>query len=105
MSESWIKHPTILSGQTVDLLPLEYEHFEELYQAASDKKLWELIPTDCSNQEKFNAAYTTAIQDRGKGHQYPFMIYHKVTKEMIGSTRLSKFIPMIKNWKLAGHGL
>lgn len=47
MKKNWITQPTILTGQIVDLIPLEKEHFEELYIAASDKELWQLIPTDC----------------------------------------------------------
>jgi RimJ/RimL family protein N-acetyltransferase len=100
MKEPWITHPTILQGQTVDLLPLEKEHFEELYLAASDKKLWELIPTDCSIQENFTAAYTTALTEREKGNHYPFIIYHKQTQKIIGSTRLFDIFPNDKKLEI-----
>ncbi len=69
MNKTWIQHPTILKGQTVDLIPLEKDHFEELFIAASDKKLWELIPTDCSDREKFEIAYNYALTEREKGNQ------------------------------------
>lgn len=36
MKEKWILHPTTLEGSNVELIPLEKEHFEELY-AAADK--------------------------------------------------------------------
>jgi RimJ/RimL family protein N-acetyltransferase len=100
MNESWIKHPTILSGEMVNLLPLEYEHFDELFQAASDKKLWELIPIDCSDPDKFKTAYTTALQDREKGLQYPFVIYHKDSKKIIGSTRFFEIYPNDKKLEI-----
>jgi RimJ/RimL family protein N-acetyltransferase len=100
MKEPWIIHPTILNGQTVDLIPLEKEHFEELYLAASDKKLWELIPTDCSILEKFTAAYTTALTEREKGNHYPFIIYHKQTQKIIGSTRLFDIFPNDKKLEI-----
>jgi RimJ/RimL family protein N-acetyltransferase len=100
MKAPWITHPTILKGQTVDLLPLEKEHFEELYLAASDKKLWELIPTDCSIQEKFTAAYITALTEREKGNHYPFIIYHKQTQQIIGSTRLFDIFPNDKKLEI-----
>ncbi len=87
MAENWIKHPTELKGQRVDLLPLELEHFDELYLAASDKKLWELIPIDCSVREKFISSYSTSLAERDEGNQYPFIIFHKRTKKLIGSTR------------------
>jgi RimJ/RimL family protein N-acetyltransferase len=85
--EPWIKHPTILKGQLVDLLPLERQHFDELYLAAADKKLWELIPVDCSDRERFMSVYNTALAEREKGNHYPFVIYHKETGRIIGSTR------------------
>lgn len=44
MKEHWIDHPNILEGDTVEIVPLEKEHLEALYLAASDKKLWELTP-------------------------------------------------------------
>jgi len=85
--EPWIKHPTILKGQMVDLLPLERQYFDELYLAAADKKLWELIPVDCSDRERFMSVYDTALAEREKGNHYPFVIYHKETGRIIGSTR------------------
>jgi RimJ/RimL family protein N-acetyltransferase len=100
MKEPWITHPTILQGHTVDLLPLEKEHFEELYLAASDKKLWELIPIDCSIREKFMAAYTTALEEREKGNHYPFIIYHKEARQIIGSTRLFDIHPNDKKLEI-----
>jgi RimJ/RimL family protein N-acetyltransferase len=100
MAEHWIKHPTVLKGETVDLIPLEKEHFDELYAAASDKKLWENIPIDCSVLETFNTAYNTAIEEREKGNQYPFIIYHKPTKKLIGSTRLFEIYPKDKKLEI-----
>jgi RimJ/RimL family protein N-acetyltransferase len=96
----WIKHPTVLSGKTVELVPLEKEHFEELFLAASDKILWELIPVDCSNKETFYEVYTTALAEREKGNQYPFVIYHKQTGKMIGSTRLFEIFPKDKKLEI-----
>ncbi|SNB33843.1 GNAT family N-acetyltransferase [Flavobacterium psychrophilum] len=97
---NWIKHPTILKGETVDLIPLEKEHFAKLYEVASDKKLWELIPIDCSKQESFNTAYNFAIAERAKGSQYPFVIVHKATNKIIGSTRLFEIFPNDKKLEI-----
>ncbi len=88
MNEPWIKHPTVLNGETVDLIPLEKEHFDELYKAASDKELWKYIPSDASVRETFDKLYNTALEDRKNGTCYPFIIYHKKTGKMVGSTRL-----------------
>jgi RimJ/RimL family protein N-acetyltransferase len=84
---------TILKGEAVDLLPLQKEHFEELYRAASDKRLWEFIPLDCSVKATFKKAYNAALTERKKGNQLPFVIYHKATDRIIGSTRLFEIFP------------
>jgi len=93
MSQPWITHPSTLKGESVDLLPLEKEHFEELFVAASDKKLWEYIPLNCSNKDTFNSAYTAALDEREMGNQYPLVVYHKPTKKLIGSTRFLDIQP------------
>lgn len=100
MTEHWIKHPTILQGQLVDLIPLEKEHFEELYEAASDKKLWEFIPSDGSNKDKFQVLYSAALEGREKGNHYPFVIQHRQTKKLIGSTRLFDIVEQDKKLEI-----
>ena len=100
MAEHWIKHPTTLKGTMVDLIPLEKEHFDELYLAAADKKLWEFIPSDESEREKFNALYNTALEEREKGNHYPFVIQHKQTKKFIGSTRFLDIVPKDKKLEI-----
>ncbi|QBK77291.1 N-acetyltransferase [Myroides odoratimimus] len=83
----WIPYPTVLEGTTVDLIPLEKEHLEELYQASADKELWRLVPTDCSDRDTFYDNYQNALAAREKGLQYPFVIIDKRTQKIIGSTR------------------
>ncbi len=100
MNDQWIPHPTILIGETVELVPLENEHLKELYAAASDKKLWENIPVDCSNRETFERIYSAAISEREKRNQYPFMIIHKQSKKIIGSTRFFEIYPNDKKLEI-----
>ncbi|AYZ35953.1 N-acetyltransferase [Chryseobacterium indologenes] len=100
MKEKWITHPTVLEGTTVELIPLEQEHFEELYEAASDKELWELIPTDCSDKTIFYQNYERALSERENGNQYPFVIRHKETRKLIGSTRFFEIYPSDKKLEI-----
>lgn len=93
MKKRWISYPALLEGTNVDLIPLEKEHFEELYLAASDKDLWELIPTDCSERNTFNENYERALSERETENQYPFVIRHKKTGKLIGSTRFFEIYP------------
>lgn len=105
MKNTWINHPVILQGTSINLVPLEEKHLEELYTAAADKELWALIPTDCSERDVFYKTYEFAISERTSGNQYPFVIIHKDTNKIIGSTRFLKFIRLTKSLKLAGPGL
>jgi len=100
MSTPWIPHPTILRGETVDLLPLELSQFDELYTAASDPALWALIPVNCSIREKFDQAYLAAIADREAGRQYPFVVFHKPSGKLIGSTRFFEIYPADKKLEI-----
>ena len=100
MIGEWIKHPIILKGESVDLIPLEKAHFDELFIAASDKKLWENIPIDCSTRATLNTVYTNALEEREKGSHYPFVIYHKQEKQLIGSTRLFEIYPKDKKLEI-----
>lgn len=79
---------------------MEKEHLNELFKAASDPELWKLIPTDCSRRAQFDLAYNFALTEREKGNQYPFVIYHKETKSLIGSTRFFEIFPMDKKLEI-----
>ncbi|MBV8326606.1 GNAT family protein [Chryseobacterium sp.] len=100
MKEQWIYHPTVLEGTTIDLIPLEKEHLDELYEAAADKELWELIPTDCSEKSLFDKNYKSALSERTSGNQYPFVIRHKETGRLIGSTRFFEIYPSDKKLEI-----
>lgn len=100
MTEKWILHPTILEGTHVELIPLEKEHFEELYAAAADKDLWTLIPTDGSDKAIFYKNYELALSERDNGNQYPFVIRHKETQKLIGSTRFFEIYPSDKKLEI-----
>lgn len=100
MKEKWISHPVFLEGSNIELIPLEKEHFEELYAAASDKDLWALIPTDGTDKTIFYQNYEFALSERQIGNQYPFVIRHKETQKLIGSTRLFEIYPSDKKLEI-----
>lgn len=86
-NKQWIPYPLILKGETVTLIPLEQEHLEELYSASTDKELWKLVPSDCSERATFFSNYSYALEARVNGTQYPFVILDNRTNKIIGSTR------------------
>lgn len=105
MEENWIPHPTVLTGKVIELMPLEQKHFAELLDAASDKRIWEFYPGDWSKKETFEKIYNGVLSSRDKGHDYPFVIFHKPTQKIIGSTRLMDIVPYDKRLEIGGTWL
>jgi RimJ/RimL family protein N-acetyltransferase len=84
---TWISPQTKLIGQTVDLIPLEKYHFQELSNIAKNKRIWEFYAYDGSDPFKFEEIFTSALAEKENGSQFPFAIYHKGTNKIVGSTR------------------
>ena len=97
MADAWINHPLILIGQTIDLLSLEETHFDILFESTADERIWKFYPYDCSDRNKFNSIYREAIMERENGNHYPFVILHRQTGRLIGSTSLYNIHPNDKN--------
>jgi len=85
---NWITEPPILSGKHVELIPLDEAHLEQLEQLAQDQRIWEFIAVDMSTPEKRLATFKNAFLEQEKGTQVPFVILHKSSNQLIGSTRL-----------------
>lgn len=93
MKNNWINHPIELKGDEIKLLPLEKEHLEDLFLAASNKEIWELTSVDYSVEEIFYPNFNNAMNDREKGTMYPFIIVHKHSNKIIGTTRFIEIYP------------
>jgi RimJ/RimL family protein N-acetyltransferase len=87
MPDPWIKHPTTLTAENVDLIPLDKSHFAALTGLAQDRRIWEFYAMDGSDPVKLVNAYDSALAERERGNQYPFVIFHKQANKIIGSTR------------------
>jgi RimJ/RimL family protein N-acetyltransferase len=71
----------------VDLISLNKEHFSDLRLLAKDKRIWEYYVYDGSDPAKFDEILESALVEREKGFQFPFVILHKGDNRIIGSTR------------------
>jgi N-acetyltransferase len=72
-----------LETETVALVPLAEQDFEELYATASDPKIWEQHPNkDRWRKDVFKTFFEGAIQSKGA-----FKILDKTNGNVIGSTR------------------
>mgnify|MGYP001401723049 CR=1 FL=1 len=79
--------PGILSSDTVELRPMDESHFAELESIAKDKSIWQYYTLDGSNHERFRKALESAMFEKKKGIQFPFVIFHKKHRRLVGSTR------------------
>jgi len=89
----WVDDNTTLTGTHVKLLPMQRQHFDELVLLAREPRIWEHIPIDCSSDDKMLQALDTALAEREKGTQFPFVILHRSSGRLIGSTRLMDLQP------------
>ncbi len=53
-----------------------------------------------SVRQTFDTTYNFALTEREKGNQYPFVIYHKTTDKIIGSTRFFEIYPLDKKLEI-----
>ncbi|MEL6670121.1 MAG: GNAT family protein [Bacteroidota bacterium] len=79
--------PIVLSGTRVELRPLESNHQEELLMAASDGKLWGLWYTSVPSEKTVTRYVETALMELREQRSLPFIVVHKETGKIIGSTR------------------
>jgi RimJ/RimL family protein N-acetyltransferase len=72
-----------ITGQKVKLIPLEENHFELLYKAASDPLIWEQHPNpNRYKREEFANYFKGAIESKGA-----YLVLDVLTSEVVGSTR------------------
>ena len=105
MEHSWINHPTIIRTQTIELIPLEINLLDKLFEAASDTRIWEFYIGDWSVRETFNKIYKTTLAQRNAGREYPFVIYHRDEQKIIGSTRFMDIVQYDRRIEIGGTWL
>jgi RimJ/RimL family protein N-acetyltransferase len=85
----------ILSGQLLELRPLQAEHRQPLLEAAADGELWNMTLTVVPSAATIDKYLSTALEGRKAGSVWPFVIVLRATGQVIGTTRF---------WKMdAGH--
>jgi|JI7StandDraft_1071085.scaffolds.fasta_scaffold25093_5 RimJ/RimL family protein N-acetyltransferase len=84
---NWIKHPLILEGEKVKLVPLSEQYFDELIRLSNDEIIWTYMPVKGTDKEKLLSALNEALIKRDNSEQYPFVVINKVTGKVMGSTR------------------
>lgn len=79
-----------LTGQTVELRPLQQEHAQGLLDAAADGQLWNMKLTVVPGPETVGSYIATALEGKQAGTVMPFVIVRRDTGAIVGSTRFWK---------------
>ncbi|MEK7887211.1 GNAT family protein [Burkholderia contaminans] len=82
--------PPILTGERVELRPLDSSDRQALLDAAADGQLWNLKVTVVPGPQTIDAYIDTALQGRSAGTVMPFAIVDRASGRVIGSTRFWK---------------
>jgi N-acetyltransferase len=92
----------VLTGDRVELRPLQRDHAPALLQAAADGELWNLRVTVVPGPNTVNQYIETALAGRDAGTVMPFVIVDKKQERVVGSTRFWK-IDRINRKQEIGH--
>ncbi|MDR6473842.1 RimJ/RimL family protein N-acetyltransferase [Burkholderia sp. OAS925] len=79
-----------LTGNTVELRPLQRDHAQALLEAAADGQLWNLTLTVVPGPGTIDGYIDAALAGRDAGTVMPFVIVRRDTGAVVGSTRFWK---------------
>jgi RimJ/RimL family protein N-acetyltransferase len=79
--------PVTLEGRHVRLEPLEQAHATALVDAADDGELWKSTMTVVPSRDTVAEYLATALESQAGGRELPFVIVHKPSSRIVGSTR------------------
>ncbi|WP_028552800.1 GNAT family N-acetyltransferase [Paenibacillus sp. UNC451MF] len=77
-----------LVGVRAKLIPLDREHAEGLYRAASNPEIWTYLPEKINSAEDARNFIEKALIEKEKGTEIPFVVWDQETQSIVGSTRL-----------------
>ena len=92
----------ILEDDFVKLSPLGVEHIEELAELSMDKSIWTFFLENGNGIKNLTNYIQTAIHNRKKRTEYPFVVFDKTQNLYAGTTRLYNLITDLGCLKL-GH--
>lgn len=86
MTDSTHLQPVTLSGQHVELKPLQKSHEEGLIAAVNDGNLWELWYTSIPRPEGMAAEIERRLKLQDEGSMLPFTVFDKAKNQIVGMT-------------------
>jgi len=77
-----------LENNIVQLIPMELEHVEGIYEAAQDKRIWEHMSVDLTEKSNVIEYVQDALRKRKNCTDFAYIILNKKTEKIIGATWL-----------------
>lgn len=79
---------SILEGTTIQLVPMDESHVEELAKVLRNPNIWEFTWRKITSDEQVQDLITTAFTNQKNGSQIPFVIIEKASGQIVGTTRI-----------------
>jgi N-acetyltransferase len=93
VSHAWHYPLYPLAHHRIRLLPLGYEHFDELIELGADARIWQFFPTNCACADRHRQLLEAALEEQEKGEHLPFVIEIPAQNRLIGYTRFFNMAP------------
>ncbi len=95
--------PVVLTGQFVRLEPLTEDHTAGLAAVGMDESIWEYMPYGAMNNEDDIRRWVRTILDRrAEGTDLPFVVIHKASGRVAGTTRYMEIRPEHNGLEIGG---
>jgi RimJ/RimL family protein N-acetyltransferase len=85
--------PVTLTGAHVQLVPMQPEHADALWQAAQDESIWRWTLSRIQSRADVDQYIAYALEQQSLGAQLPFVTVSRDTGEIVGSTRFDEITP------------
>ncbi|WP_409276294.1 GNAT family N-acetyltransferase [Neobacillus sp. SCS-31] len=89
-----------IKGDHVILEEMEAAHSDELWEAGKPTEIWRFTATKIFTEGEMEQAVKTALEEKTKGIQFPFIIRRKSDGKIIGSTRYLDISPQNKSLEI-----
>lgn len=95
----------VLDGERVRLVPMSYEHSEELFKASNHSEIWTYSPGNIKKPEDMLNTINDLLELKKQGLWYPFVILDKNTNKIVGSTSYLEISPQHRKLEIGGTWL
>ncbi|WP_100407678.1 GNAT family N-acetyltransferase [Bacillus solitudinis] len=95
----------VLDGKKVRLVPMTYEHSEELFKASNHSEIWRYSQGNINKPEDMLNTIHDLLELKKQGLWYPFVILDKNTNKIVGSTSYLEISPQHRKLEIGGTWL